>query len=58
MNEKYDKNIIKEYDENNNLIYRKNIIKGLEVWYFYDENNNKLAVLYSACCPGKRTGQG
>ncbi len=36
---------IKEYDENNNLIYIENF-SGFEEWYKYDENNNLIYSKY------------
>ena len=37
---------VKEYDENNNLIYYKDAL-GFENWYKYDENNRIIYYKYS-----------
>ncbi len=33
--------VVKEFDENNNCIYQKDV-HGYEQWYKYDENNNLI----------------
>lgn len=37
------KNII-EYDNDMNMIYRKNMINGKEEWFVYDENGNCISI--------------